>query len=105
MSPDRLAIHTFTNKPWSIGECIEKHLIEIGMIQPVELSDGQKRLIEEKRAQLEARTASAPAPAATEARGGHYPASAQLCNKCMTKAMIMMDGCMTCLSCGDSKCG
>ena len=25
MSPDRLAIHTFTNKPWSIGECIENY--------------------------------------------------------------------------------
>jgi hypothetical protein len=29
----------------------------------------------------------------------------QLCGKCNTKAMIQMDGCMTCLNCGDSKCG
>ncbi len=25
MSPERLAIHTFTNKPWSIRECIENY--------------------------------------------------------------------------------
>lgn len=25
MTPDRLAIHTFTNKPWSIDECIENY--------------------------------------------------------------------------------
>ena len=28
-----------------------------------------------------------------------------LCNKCNTKAAIMMDGCLTCLNCGESKCG
>ena len=25
MSPERLAIHTFTNKPWSIHECLENY--------------------------------------------------------------------------------
>ena len=34
-----------------------------------------------------------------------YPKGSQLCSKCQTKAVIMMDGCLTCLSCGDSKCG
>jgi hypothetical protein len=34
-----------------------------------------------------------------------YPDGAQLCVKCNTAALVMMDGCMTCLSCGDSKCG
>ncbi|MDX2504176.1 MAG: NrdJb, partial [Gammaproteobacteria bacterium] len=29
----------------------------------------------------------------------------QVCDKCSTKAVIKMDGCMTCLNCGDSKCG
>ena len=33
------------------------------------------------------------------------PEGAQLCSKCSTAAVVMMDGCMTCLSCGDSKCG
>ena len=85
-----------------IGECIEKHLMDIGMIQPPEIPEHAKRIMDEKRAQFEARSVNAPA--ATQERSP-YPAGAQLCNKCMTKAMIMMDGCMTCLSCGDSKCG
>ena len=34
-----------------------------------------------------------------------FPPSATLCNKCHTKAVIIMDGCATCLSCGHSKCG
>lgn len=33
-----------------------------------------------------------------------YPASATLCAKCGTKAVVLMDGCATCLECGDSKC-
>jgi hypothetical protein len=85
-----------------IGECIEKHLMDIGMIQTPEIPEHAKRIMDEKRAQFEARSLNA-APAAEERNP--YPAGAQLCNKCMTKAMIMMDGCMTCLSCGDSKCG
>jgi hypothetical protein len=85
-----------------IGECIEKHLMDIGMIQPPEIPEHAKRIMDEKRAQFEARSLNA-APAPEERNP--YPAGAQLCNKCMTKAMIMMDGCMTCLSCGDSKCG
>lgn len=34
-----------------------------------------------------------------------YPASATLCPKCNHKSVILMDGCQTCLNCGDSKCG
>ena len=34
-----------------------------------------------------------------------FPDNAQLCGKCQTKAMVLMDGCLTCLHCGDSKCG
>ena len=37
--------------------------------------------------------------------GDNFPAGANLCGKCNTKAVIQMDGCMTCLNCGDSKCG
>lgn len=35
----------------------------------------------------------------------NYPASATVCTKCSVKAVIVMDGCQTCLSCADSKCG
>ncbi|MBN8885573.1 MAG: NrdJb [Rudaea sp.] len=34
-----------------------------------------------------------------------FPAGATLCNKCNTQAVILMDGCATCLNCGYSKCG
>ena len=34
-----------------------------------------------------------------------FPPSASMCYKCNTKALVLMDGCQTCLSCGYSKCG
>lgn len=34
-----------------------------------------------------------------------FPPGATMCHKCNTNAVIMMDGCATCLSCGYSKCG
>jgi hypothetical protein len=34
-----------------------------------------------------------------------FPAGATMCSKCNTNAVIMMDGCATCLNCGYSKCG
>ena len=42
---------------------------------------------------------------AVESDAGEYPANATLCGQCSTKAVVMMDGCATCLSCGFSKCG
>jgi hypothetical protein len=36
---------------------------------------------------------------------GSFPATASMCGKCNTKAVIIMDGCATCLNCGYSKCG
>ena len=83
-----------------IGEAIETHLKTIGLLQTDELTETQKQIMAEKRAQFEANE-SAKKPESD----GEYPAGAQLCNKCNTKAAILMDGCMTCLSCGDSKCG
>jgi hypothetical protein len=37
--------------------------------------------------------------------GTSFPPSATLCHKCSTKALVVMDGCATCLNCGYSKCG
>jgi len=90
-----------------IGGVIEDHLKKIGMIVDEEMHATQKQILAEKRAEYEdAQKAIAPAAeAATEEGGEQYPAGATVCNKCSTKAVIMMDGCMTCLSCGDSKCG
>lgn len=91
-----------------IGDVIERHLISIGMIRPPELDENQKRFIDAKRTEFEL-TAS-PGPEDTSSDGSEdgeaqYPAGAVLCNRCHAKAAIQMDGCMTCLACGDSKCG
>ena len=58
----------------------------------------QKKLMEEKRAEYMVKNSE-------EMDSTGYPKGSQLCSKCQTKAVIMMDGCLTCLSCGDSKCG
>jgi len=34
-----------------------------------------------------------------------FPAGATMCHKCHNNAVILMDGCATCLNCGYSKCG
>lgn len=34
-----------------------------------------------------------------------FPPGATMCHKCNTNAVIIMDGCATCLNCGYSKCG
>jgi hypothetical protein len=90
-----------------IGEVIESHMRTIGMISDDTLDENQRIHIQVKRAELAARDAKhAPkeVPADTDADES-YPASATLCTKCHAKAVVVMDGCMTCLSCADSKCG
>ena len=109
-----------------IGSVIEEHLKFIGMIVDPELSDAQRALIAEKRAAYEnkskkktdgnqlsgdlagagAEGASRADEAASEAgEAASFPATATLCHKCNTKALVLMDGCQTCLNCGYSKCG
>jgi hypothetical protein len=83
-----------------IGATIEKHMKAIGLIKPEGLDEHQQQLVAEKRAQFEAQSAGTASNEATA-----FPASASLCKKCSTKAVIIMDGCATCLNCGDSKCG
>lgn len=96
-----------------IGAVVEHHMRVIGMITDEVQDPAQAEILAAKRAEVEAKSPSAktPAPsasaptAAASDDGESYPASASLCNKCNTKAMIVMDGCETCLSCGYSKCG
>ncbi|TVP53874.1 MAG: NrdJb [Halomonadaceae bacterium] len=82
-----------------IGSVIEKHLKAIGMIETEEMSELTKRILAEKKADFETRQSQAP----DDDTG--YPKNAAVCGKCHTKAVVMMDGCQTCLACGDSKCG
>jgi hypothetical protein len=83
-----------------LGHVIEKHLESIGLIKAPGIDEHQQALIDAKRKEFEEGKAQTDAFAESS-----YPEGAQLCNKCSTAAVIMMDGCMTCLNCADSKCG
>ena len=85
-----------------IGAVIEHHLQKIGLMEKEELSEQQQLILDQKRAEAEASDQNRTAEAEDDAS---YPASATLCNKCHTKAVVIMDNCATCLSCGYSKCG
>lgn len=84
-----------------IGYVIEQHFKSIGLIKSEELSEEAKAILAEKRAAAE----KAEKATSEEADSGEFPANSTVCPKCHTKAVIIMDGCATCLSCGDSKCG
>ena len=116
-----------------LGSIVEEHLKSIGMLHDPQMSAAQKALIAEKRKQYEGRSkkntdvtaAPSPAPAGEGRDGGKaagtsgthdedievtgdgtsFPPSATMCHKCSTKALVIMDGCATCLNCGYSKCG
>jgi hypothetical protein len=83
-----------------IGESIESHMKMIGLIKDDGPDEHQKKLIDAKRAEYEQKQNNNNS---SEDTG--FPEGSQLCKKCNTKASILMDGCMTCLNCGDSKCG
>ena len=84
-----------------LGAVIEDHMKRIGMIK-TDLSPEMRELIAKKRAEVVARDAKLATGAADSAS---FPASATVCDKCSTKALVLMDGCSTCLNCGYSKCG
>lgn len=68
-----------------IGECIERHMTSIGILEPVDVSEElhAKRQVAKEEGLL----------------GG------SLCSKCAQWAVVRLDGCDTCLECGHSKCG
>jgi hypothetical protein len=82
-----------------IGDAIETHMKSIGLIKTEGLSDIQQQILAEKRKAFDAQHALTPVTT------GGFPPMAELCLKCHTKAVIVMDGCKTCLNCGNSKCG
>jgi hypothetical protein len=86
-----------------LGHIVERHLESIGLIEKPQLDAGQVALIAEKRAQFEAQAKSQAAATGSSETG--FPPGAQLCPHCHVSAMVLMDGCQTCLSCAQSKCG
>ncbi len=88
-----------------IGDVLEQHLRSIGMMEAEMLDEHQQAFIAQKRAEVDGRAAQEPVEADCDDSTSDYPPGAELCGKCHTKAMITMDGCLTCLNCGESKCG
>lgn len=86
-----------------IGDAIEAHMKMIGMIKENNLDEHQQALVDQKRKEYEQRSSTLKVTNNTSDSG--FPEGAQLCAKCTTQAVVLMDGCMTCLNCGDSKCG
>lgn len=90
-----------------LGTVIEQHLIEIGLLEKPGLDENQQAHVEEARAKYE--NANGGPTDRTVAREEEadtvFPDGATLCAKCHTRAMVQLDGCLTCLNCGESKCG
>jgi hypothetical protein len=85
-----------------LGDVIECHLKMIGLIQVEEHDEARRKFLADKRAEYDARQNKVQE---STNDAGEFPADAILCAKCSSKAVVKMDGCMTCLNCGDSKCG
>lgn len=71
-----------------IGDVLEQHLFDLGLIQR------DNSLAEAAQAMIAAKAEKVGAP------DGKL-----LCARCGERQAILMDGCLTCLACGDSKCG
>jgi len=73
------------------GLVLKKHCEALGLLETA-MDEVQTAFVEKKKAEL-------------GVEGDDYPDYATVCGKCGEKAVVLMDGCQTCLSCSDSKCG
>jgi hypothetical protein len=83
-----------------IGFALESHMKMIGLLKEERMPDAHREMLQAKRAEYDSLKGQ---PLREES--GDFPPDCKLCSKCYTKAVIIMDGCLTCLNCGDSKCG
>lgn len=104
-----------------IGSVIKEHLVRLGLIEIEEMPEHVKEILQEKRKQARSvnkdmgdTTLITPSTAEDEASKAYvdsqandssFPPNATVCKKCNHKAVVLLDGCSTCLQCGDSKCG
>lgn len=89
----------YTSIVAEIAEVLEKHMISIGMIKPPELDEHQKALVESKKQEYLEKHKD------DTLNSSGYPKGATLCSSCNETAVIMIEGCQTCLNCAQSKCG
>lgn len=71
-----------------VAKVLTEHFIWIGAMEAPALTAVQKEVLSKKKAEAEEKGIKG-----------------QVCPKCHDPSVIMLDGCMTCVSCGDSKCG
>jgi hypothetical protein len=70
-----------------IGDILEQHLVGLGLYQKDEsLAEAAKMMVAEKSKD-------------------HQKGKGLLCYKCGNYSVVSIDNCLTCLDCGDSKCG
>ena len=83
-----------------LGHVIERHLQAGGVTARPPLDPSILEALEQKRAEWQRLN-----PRSDEAADRRSIAGAKLCPKCYAVALVVRDGCATCLECGDSKCG
>ena len=82
-----------------IGYVLERHMKMIGLLEDKQMPEAHLEMLQAKRAEYDILKGQ---PQSRE--DAVFPADAKMCGKCYNKAVIVMDGCLTCLNCGDSKC-
>ena len=80
-----------------IGHVIERHLKAINILPADDIDVHQQAYLKNKLEELKGKSDTMDT--------SQFPATASHCNKCNQKAVILLDGCSTCLNCADSKCG
>jgi hypothetical protein len=86
-----------------LGDAIESHLRCIGLITGEPLDENQQQYLTEARARMDAKFDNKKGNDDDDDLA--FPEYAAFCQHCRAKAVIQTDGCLTCLNCGDSKCG
>ena len=81
-----------------IGHVLERHMKMIGLLEDKQMPEAHLEMLQAKRAEYALLKGQPEENAA-------FPVDSKMCGKCFNKAVIIMDGCLTCLNCGDSKCG
>ena len=70
---------------------IKRHLVRLGLMDADQLDEQQRAYLQQKIDQVANSKAA-------------FAENAQLCMKCHYRTVALLDGCMTCMTCGDSKC-
>ena len=87
-----------------IGHVIETHLKTLDMLPKSEIDTHQQAYLQQKKQAAIAQDKTEK-DAEKSAVATSFPSSATSCKKCYQKSVVLLDGCNTCLNCGDSKCG